>query len=308
MICRLGRPGWIKWLHHKRGKSWPCFQLHIEIMYLPLNMVEHEDTIVENASTGSIKIQHHTHFGLSIITKGETGRVHRFTLTSFFLGLSSILDVWLIRLFIMQMVLSWGCFGPVGKLYRKALCQRVEAKEMISAWFSRSVTAMTIFKAAGKVADQSTGCLKDDDHVSQKIRDRLKGAGAIQTKPGEVHNWVKFQLRCLGMDFSNPVEDEEEKWLKANDAKGDITIEDIKVLYEEKVHLDDVGNEEHSSPLAEIRRKISECSNRTSEHGEDRGTYACLPSHRRLVCERVSVDEQSASDSPSSSETVQRCA
>lgn len=299
MICRLGRPGWIKWLHQKRGKSWPCFQLRIEIMYLPLDFMDHTNTIVENATTGSMKIQHHKHFGLSILTKGETGRVHRFAWTSFFLGLSSILDVWLIRLFIMQKVLSWGWFGPVGKLYRNALCQRVAGKDMISAWFSRSVTAMSIFKA-GKVVDQSAGCLEDHDHVVENIGNRLETAGAKETEQyPDVRDWVKNQLKeCLGT---------EEKWLKANEAKGDITIEDIKVLYEGNVHLDEVGKkEEHTFPLL---RKISECSNRTSEHGEDRGTYQCLPSHRSLVCEEVPVNdpEQGSESSSSSSETGQHC-
>lgn len=295
MICRLGLPWLIKRLHKERRKSWPCFQLRIEIMYLPLESMDHKNTIVENATTGSMKIQHHKHFGLSILTKGETGRVHRFAWTSFFLGLSSILDVWLIRLFIMQKILSWGCFGPVGKLYRNALCQRVAGKNMISAWFSRSVTAMSIFKA-GKVVDQSAGCLEDHDHVVENIGNRLEDAGAKETpeQKKNVRNWVKDQLKRL---------ETEEQWLKANDAKGDITIDDIKVLYEGNVHLDEVALE---LPLL---RKISECSFRTSEHGEDRATYQCLPSHRSLVCEEVSINdpEQGSESSSSSSETGQHC-
>ena len=312
MICRLGHPGLIKWLHKKRGNSWPCFQLRIEILYSPFWSMDSENTIVENATSGSMKIQHHRHVGLTILTKGETGRVRRFTWTSFFLGLSSILDVWLIRLFIMRKILSLGCFGPVGKLYRNALCQRVAGKDMISAWFSRSVTAMSIFKA-GKVVDQSAGCWEDHDHVVEKIRDRLEKAGAKETAEyPDLRDWVKDQLKCLGMDFDDRLTDEaEEQWLKANDAKGDITIADIKVLYEGNVHLNDVGNKEEHTLQLPLLCTNSERSNtgRTSEHGEDRATYQCLPSHRSLVCEEVPVNdpEQGSESSSSSSETGQHC-
>lgn len=166
---------------------------------------------------------------------------------------------------------------------------------MISAWFSRSVTAMSIFKA-GKVVDQSAGCLEDHDHVVENIGNRLEDAGAKETpeQKKNVRNWVKDQLKRL---------ETEEQWLKANDAKGDITIDDIKVLYEGNVHLDEVALE---LPLL---RKISECSFRTSEHGEDRATYQCLPSHRSLVCEEVSINdpERGSESSSSSSETGQHC-
>ena len=111
LACRLGLPSRML-AFHNRTRRWPCFRLRVEIEYFPFQAVNKTDIVIHDAKTGAATLQRHQHRGIkAVVAQGGGGTVQRFTWTSFIVGLFSIFDLWVARMFIMECVILFCLCG-----------------------------------------------------------------------------------------------------------------------------------------------------------------------------------------------------
>ena len=253
-ICRIGHPGLIQWWHDHHGRQWPCFQVAIDITYLPfmkwnntLRSVNYD--MVHGHST----IQIHHHMGIAIVAKGLSGSVRQFSATAVILGYTSLKQIWDLPLLIIGVIISFGflscklCPGPGCELYRRALCERVSTKRMVSAWVCRSVAALWTLEAADKLREKS------GPEISEKITDLLMEAQPNMDKE-KTEKFVKSVMAGVirnslvhedGEFPAAPRSPQSESaflsadlkgrsmgWFLANESRGNLTSADIKNVVE----------------------------------------------------------------------------
>ena len=169
VTCRIGSLQLIN-KHHDLTREWPCFQVKIDITYLPFKKYDKTESGVDVSQISqrfsTTKTQRHR--GLAILAQGGVGTVRQFSLTAIILGVTSLVSLWEFRVTILQKVISWErlCRGQASDLYRKALTQKVSLKGLVSAWVCRSVSAL---EAADRLATE-----KSREQAARKIAEHLR--------------------------------------------------------------------------------------------------------------------------------------
>lgn len=172
VICRIG---WL-WLinkHHDLWREWPCFQVKIDITYLPFKKYDKTESGVDvsQISQRFSTTRTQRHRGLAILAQGGVGTVRQFSLTAIILGLTSLVSIWEFRVTILQKVISWErfCRGQASDLYRKALTQKVSLKRMVSAWVCRSVSALEVADRLATEESREQAARKIAEHLRKKF-------------------------------------------------------------------------------------------------------------------------------------------
>eukprot|EP00438_Fugacium_kawagutii_P026964 Skav224404 [mRNA] locus=scaffold657:31638:33488:+ [translate_table: standard] len=272
LVCRIGHPSWIQSLFKSSGRKWPCFQVHIEIMYLPHAKWRREEKDIDDMTKGLSKVRSHQHRGIAILAKGGSGTVRRFTWTAFIVGLSSIGQLWQFRLFMIYCIISFVLCGPNSEVYRRALTEKVSTKSMLSAWACRCVAGMWAFEAAerledkGKMVDQEGAKLAakmtrllESASKNQGKGDREKGDNEREKDQREERRKLGRYVRSilhkgtkgsLGVSLDTPecetlsqpdidLGQAEKNWLRANEARGPLTSEDVWALFAHSPDVED---------------------------------------------------------------------
>ena len=247
IVCRVGHPDVIAWLHLYEGRTWPCFKVRIDIMYLPFATWSHTETQIHEFVNGHYTTKYHGHRGIVILAEGGSGSVRRFSWTQLIVGVNSIVNLWTLRLVIMGLLISVGCRGPGSELYRRAIIKRVSTESMLSAWVCRSLSSLWTWDAAQKLSDKSA----NNEDVTAKITALLKNVKTFK-KPlcsdeeEEERNLSKFVRSIIRTGTNTAIEVdspqsiysfpglgvEEEQWLRANETQGNVTSEDVRGMFE----------------------------------------------------------------------------
>lgn len=271
VICRIG---WL-WLinkHHDLWREWPCFQVKIDITYLPFKKYDKTESGVDvsQISQRFSTTRTQRHRGLAILAQGGVGTVRQFSLTAIILGLTSLVSIWEFRVTILKRVISWErlCRGQASDLYRKALTQKVSLKRMVSAWVCRSVSAL---EAADRLASEESR-----EQAARKIAEHLRKKcpkADEELEPwiqGVIENMIRDSLRPDPQDEADTKEsacctdaaalepdsqdlpDAKESasptdaagwaagWWHANEVRGDVTSKDITKLVEDGEEWEDL--------------------------------------------------------------------
>ena len=283
LACRLGLPSRMV-AFHDRTRRWPCFRLRVEIEYFPLQAVDKTDIVIHDAKTGAATLQRHQHRGIkAVVAQGGGGTVQRFTWTSFIVGIFSIFDLWVARMFIMECVILYCLFGPASKLYHRALTKKVSLAQMMRAWACRSVSALWIHEAVQQESRVSKpGTADTHEELVTKITRLLKDAD----KPDKP-DWLRSKFLKL-RDPKN-LENEESKdfkelrgfvsevvsevcadesdwhdWLLANESKGDLRSADLRAIFDLGVS----SWEEFEDPPPPITHGVSNSTMKTEGSDE----------------------------------------
>jgi len=266
LACRLGLPSRMV-AFHNRTRRWPCFRLRVEIEYLPFQAVNKTDIVIHDAKTGAATLQRHQHRGIkAVVAQGGGGTVQRFTATSFIVGIFSIFDLWVARMFLMECVILFCLCGPASELYRRALTKKVSLAQMMRAWVCRTASALWIHeavqesRAVSKPGLDDTCLLDSKEELVTKITTLLKKA-CPGTRPGPLRSMC-LKLRDPknlkseeSKDFeklrefveeivyngtipakTSPRSGEDESdwhdWLLANESKGDLRSADLRAIFD----------------------------------------------------------------------------
>lgn len=252
LACRLGLPSRML-AFHNRTRRWPCFRLRVEIEYFPFQAVNKTDIVIHDAKTGAATLQRHQHRGIkAVVAQGGGGTVQRFTWTSFIVGLFSIFDLWVARMFIMECVILFCLCGPASELYRRALTKKVSLAEMMRAWVCRTVSALWIHEAVQESRAVSKPSSAAHEELVTKITTLLKNASppdAPRCSRLQLRDPKKLDYEELLREFVKEIvdngtlpekakqrscEDESDwhDWLLANESKGDLRSTDLRAIFD----------------------------------------------------------------------------
>lgn len=265
VICRIGGL-WLINLHHSWRREWPCFQVKIDITYLPFKKYDKTETDVDiSQSFSTTKTKRHR--GLAILAQGGVGTVRQFSWTAIILGLTSLASLWALRIVILKYVISHEkvCRGQASDLYRKALTQKVSLKRLVSAWVCRSVSALEAAdrlatkesreQAARKIAEHlRKKCPKADEDLEPWIQNVIENMirDGLEPDPQDLPDAKEWAF-CQGLRaFCTDVPDAKEPasptdaagwaagWWHASEVRGDVASKDITKLVEDGEWWEDI--------------------------------------------------------------------
>jgi len=247
VICRIGS---LQLGHRYLRRDWACFQVKIDITYLPFKKYQSGVDVSQNSQRFSTT-RAQRHRGLAILAQGGVGTVRQFSWTAIILGLTSLASLWAFRLTILKTVISleFLCRGRASDLYRKALTQKVSLKRMVSAWVCRSVSAL---EAADRLATEESR-VEAARKIAKHLRKKFPKAPE-ELEPfleDVIENVIRDSLKPDAQDEADNADTKESAsptdaagwaagWWHANEVSRDVISKDITKLVEDGEEWEDI--------------------------------------------------------------------